>query len=268
MVMPALEKMQCKVCGSHLTVRYGKIKGVQRWKCKLCGRNFLDNKARYHMKTPADQVAAAIRMHYDGLSLNFIRKQIEQELNYCPSISTVYKWIGKYSRTACARNQNCHPKVGDIWIADETSLVIDGKPVWIWDIIDKGTSFLLASHVSKNRGVRDIRALIEKALEKAAKTPKGIVADRLAPLLIEATSYPFKVEKSGREMAYFHSILQWRTDLMRYLKQFDKVVEFVDGWPIYYNYFRPQESLKGKTPSEVANIRFVTYQEGGELIEA
>lgn len=266
MVITVLDKMRCKVCGSRHTVRYGKIKGVQRWKCKLCGINFIDNKARYHMKTPADQVGVAIRMYYGGQSLNSVRKQLEQKLNYCPSVSTVYNWVSKYSRMAWARNQDYHPEVGDVWIAYETSLKIAGELVWIWDILDKRTSFLLASRVSKSRDVRDIRALIEQALDRAAKTPKVIITDRLAPL-IEAISYPIAIEEPESESVHLHSILQWRTHLMRYLKQFDKAVEFVDGWAIYYNYFVPLKSLKGKTPSEVANIRYVLYPEAVSLLK-
>jgi transposase InsO family protein len=30
----------------------------------------------------------------------------------------------------------------------------------------------------------------------------------------------------------------------------------LDGWLIHYNYFRPHEGLRGKTPAEAAEIRF------------
>jgi hypothetical protein len=32
--------------------------------------------------------------------------------------------------------------------------------------------------------------------------------------------------------------------------------EFLDGWLIHYNFFRPHMSLKDRTPSQVAGIKF------------
>jgi hypothetical protein len=32
--------------------------------------------------------------------------------------------------------------------------------------------------------------------------------------------------------------------------------QFLDGWLVHYNFFRPHMSLKDKTPAEVAGIKF------------
>ncbi len=260
MVMPVLDKIQCKVCGSRLTVREGKIKGIQRWKCKSCGRKFLDNSARFHMKTPYDQVTTAIRMYYRGISLNEIRQQLLEKHNYCPSVSTVYKWVAKYSHAAQIYNREYHPKVGDTWMLEETNLKVSGQFIFVWDVIDERTRFLLASKVPFKRDEEEVRNLLDQAFSRAGKTPKLVVAPGLAPML--EGKYPFAVDGTPLETT-FRTLFEWRNELMSDLKRLDKVIEFVDGWHYYYNYFRPQESLGGKTPSVAASIRFV--RQGDEL---
>jgi hypothetical protein len=42
--------------------------------------------------------------------------------------------------------------------------------------------------------------------------------------------------------------------------------EFLKGWVIHYNYFRPHLSLNDRTPAQVAGIKFV-YANWKELIE-
>lgn len=49
--------------------------------------------------------------------------------------------------------------------------------------------------------------------------------------------------------------LRDRERVMRTLEETDTPI--LSGMQIYYNYVRPHEALKGKTPSEVAGIRVV-----------
>jgi len=43
---------------------------------------------------------------------------------------------------------------------------------------------------------------------------------------------------------------------MRGLKKKETARLIMDGWLVHYNFFRPHESLRGKTPSEKAGIKF------------
>jgi len=43
---------------------------------------------------------------------------------------------------------------------------------------------------------------------------------------------------------------------MRGLKKPETALEILDGWLVYYNFFRPHESLGDKTPAEKAGIKF------------
>jgi putative transposase len=262
------ENPSCKVCNSRHTVKDGKIKGVQRWECRFCGKKFLDNDAQPGMKTPAIQVSSALRMYYEGVSLNSICRQLQQEHNNYPSDSTVYKWVNIYTHKVLTAANNYHPEVGETWIADETVLKICGQQVWIWDIIDKDTCFLLATQLSLNHEKKDAQLLIEKAIKKAGKTPEVVIADKLAIYLegtdltsVADSGYKLKCTSTGDDeisgrIKHFHDTLQRRTNLMADLKSMDRVIEFTNGWLIHYNYFRPHEYHGGMTPAEVANIEY------------
>ncbi len=41
---------------------------------------------------------------------------------------------------------------------------------------------------------------------------------------------------------------------MRGLKSFDSTAQILEGYTVHYNYVRPHQSLKGKTPSQVAGM--------------
>jgi transposase-like protein len=101
------------------------------------------------MKTPVRHIASALSMYYGGMSLNAIRRHIDQQYGYRPSESTLYEWLTRFSKKAIDKAKDYKPEVGDVWIADETILKIGGDKIWFWDVIDVKTRFLLASHMSE-----------------------------------------------------------------------------------------------------------------------
>jgi transposase-like protein len=66
-------------------------------------------------------------MYYGGMSLGEIRRHCEQQYGTFPSRSTLYRWLSKFSRIAINEAKKYTPKVGDIWVADETVLKVEGK---------------------------------------------------------------------------------------------------------------------------------------------
>ena len=43
---------------------------------------------------------------------------------------------------------------------------------------------------------------------------------------------------------------------MRGLKNIKSAKLITDGWLLHYNYLRPHESLNGKTPAQIAGVKF------------
>lgn len=259
----------CKFCGSKNVVKNGVRKGnIQYYLCRDCGRAFAGNNALEGMKYPPDQIAEAMSLFYSGLSIDAIRRELDNIYHVYPSDSTVYEWVVRFTKVAVSEAKFSNLKVGSVWIADETVLKIDeGKDVWFWDIIDDETRFLLASHMSTTRSTKDAEALMQKAWERARKVPRIIYTDKLAAYLdgIELTfgadtkhkqGNPFEVGSSNNLIERFHGTIKARTKVMRGLHNKQTAQLFMDGWLIHYNFFRPHESLKNKTPAEVAKADF------------
>jgi len=269
-------EVRCKYCGGRNVTKYGTFRGRQRFWCKDCKRKFADNDALPNMQTPVDQVGTAVSMFYEGQSLNSIRRLLTQIYHSYPSDSTVYRWVSKFTKKAIKEAKDYHPQVGDVWVADETVLKIDGKNVWFWDVIDADTRFLLASRISKSRTIKEAALLMNEAKLKAGKSPKQILTDGLPAyrdgieLVFGADTKhirgePFDTEKNTNRIERFHSTLKSRTKIMRGLKDIKSARLFTDGWLFYYNYLRPHESLDDRTPARIAGLK-IPYRNWGDLI--
>jgi putative transposase len=266
----------CKNCGSKDIVKFGIYKGVQRYFCKACKRKFKGDTDLFHMKTSPEQISSALRMYYSGMSIKDIKDLLKQEYNNDPSKKTVYEWIDKYTDMAINTTQDYHPKVGDTWIADETVLRIAGQNVWMYDIIDDKTRFLLATRIAVSRTSHDAEMLMKDASKKADKIPKTIITDKNYSYLdgIEQAfgadtehiqGKPFTDTNSTQKIERWHETLKERTKVMKGLKTLDSALQFIDGFLVHYNFFRTNEALENKTPAEEAGIKF-PYKNWAEVI--
>jgi transposase InsO family protein len=156
--------------------------------------------------------------------------------------------------------------VGDTWIADETILDVNGKKYWFFDVIDEKTRYLLASRLTRTRATKDAALVMNEAKRRAGKSPKRILTDKAGAYVngIELVfgadtkhvqSSPFVDTDSTNIIERFQGTLKDRTKVMRALKQPKTLI--VDGFLVFYNYFRPHESLGDKTPAEAAKIKFL-----------
>jgi putative transposase len=120
--------VECKFCNSSNLVRYGVSSGGgQRYLCKSCKRTFVDNDAPPGMRFPADVIASALNLFYEGASLEAIRRHIKLEHFDYPGHATVYDWIVKYTKKAVKGVGDIQVQTGDIWVADETVLRVAGS---------------------------------------------------------------------------------------------------------------------------------------------
>jgi transposase-like protein len=267
MVIESEKPRRCKYCGSYHVVRFGHSNQVQRFRCRDCGKTYMDTDALPGMKTPAIQVASALSMYYGGMSLNGIRRHLDQQYNNRPSDSTVYEWLERFTKKAIREAREYTPKVGEVWVADETAVKVGGKKFWLIDIIDHNTRFLLASRLSPTRQKKDIALLLRKAYLKADKAPDRVITDGLKvyPDAVDlvfggdtrhVVSTPFVEKDSTNVIERFQGSLKDRTKVMRGLKKQETAVMLLEGWLVHYNYFRPHESLNDRTPAEKAGIKF------------
>jgi transposase-like protein len=207
-------------------------------------------------------------MYYRGMSVADICEQLNHDKGYHPSKSVVFKWIEKHTDNAVKLFDRYKPSVGDAWVADETVINLDGKDVWLWDIIDVKTRFLLASKLSYSRNMSDAVTLFELAKQRAGKSPKEIRTDK-QPAYPDAVFKVFgndtfhlqsrpatDVADSTNSIERWHSTLKERTKVMRALRDPETALRFTDGFIAYYNFIRPHEGLGGHTPAESAGIQY------------
>jgi transposase-like protein len=245
----------------------------QYYLCHDCNRTFAGNDALPGMRYTPEQIATALNLFYEGLSIDKIRREVDNQYHLYPSDSTVYEWVVRFSKQAVNEAKISDVKVGDFWVADETMLPIGGENTWFWDIIDEKTRFLLSSRISRSRTKQDAQILIDRAIKTAGKNPQVVITDRLASYLDirygkgaeHVQGSPFTSKDSTNLIERFHGTLKSRTEVMRGMKNIETARIIMDGWLIYYNFFRPHESLNNKTPAEMARASF-PYKNWHEVV--
>jgi transposase-like protein len=138
---------------------------------------------------------------------------------------------------------------------------------WFWDIIDAKTRFLVASGLSRSRTTKDAALLMNEAKRRADKSAKTMVTDKLAAYLdgVELVfgastehikTKPLRAEVNTNLIERFQGTLKDRTKAMCGLKGLASAGLITRGWLLHYNYLRPPEALKGKTPTKVAGVKY------------
>ena len=87
--------MHCRYCGSEKTYKSGIIRGKQRYKCKDCGKNFLETDGRSKQTTVAKRALTVMLYTFSKASYNFLAKKIF----HC-SPTTIMNWVKKASAEA------------------------------------------------------------------------------------------------------------------------------------------------------------------------
>jgi putative transposase len=269
-IIPSNNPTTCKHCQSTNVRKYGFVDDVQNYFCNECRRKFKADDRLFRMKTPYIQVSSALDDYYKGDSINEIRDSLDTQYGNCPSSKTVYGWIIKYTDEAINQFKDYHPQAGGTFIADETVLKLDGNNYWCIDIIDSETRFLLATKLSSNRDKNDIKILMERARDRAGKTPTKVITDvwggyrdgielAYGADTKHIVTDPFDTNKIGENselIERWHGTLKDRTKSLRGLKSVETANKFLDGFLSWYNFMRPHESLNGMTPAEKAKIQY------------
>ena len=110
-----MEKLTCKKCDSSSHVKSGHVRGLQRYKCKECGCQFTNTKARgVH---PALKSFAVVLYAHCGVSMGNIAKLFK--------VSTVaaLKWIRKAAGTI----ETPPAEKAEIVMVDEFWHFVNGK---------------------------------------------------------------------------------------------------------------------------------------------
>jgi transposase-like protein len=222
------------------------------------------------MKYPKELIIKTLTYYYNGMSY----KNINQTFNNLNQIDlpkmTLWRWVIAFSKIVNDYVLTLHPKLSDIWIADETVIDIWGTHYWFWDIIDSETRFLIASHVSKTRTEKDAEKLFAMAKLRSKTRPLVIITDKLGQYnkafnrvfysnlkehrVVHLKSEGFEAEINTNLIERFHSTVKQRTKVMRDLKEKNSARIVMDGYMTHYNFFEEHDYFGGITPAQAGGV--------------
>ena len=142
---------------------------------------------------------------------------------------------------------------------------IEGKKYWLFKVMDSETRFVLAACLSPIRTARAAATALSLARERAEnprrksrltdcgptrKPCRGAFPTRLVKHVI---SKGIRAEINNNLSERRQGTFRDRDRTLRGLKQRESGQADVDGLVLYYNYFRPHESLDRKRPAEAAS---------------
>ena len=114
-----MNNTHCKYCQSPNTIKFGKYKDTQYYFCKDCRRKFSNPEAIPKMQYPTSQIAGALNMYYEGMSLHEIRRNLIQQHNSHISDVTILNWVKRFSKMAIVEAEKYRPNIDSVWVADE-----------------------------------------------------------------------------------------------------------------------------------------------------
>lgn len=279
-------KPVCESCRSGDVVlagrRHNKSGPVRRFLCRTCGVYFSGKEGFHKRRSDPDVIARALDLYFRGVSLRQVAAHLGQTYNLTLSATTVYRWIVHYSALAAKWMDAQGAKVGETWHVDERVVNVDGENHYLWNVMDADTRFLLASTISKGRGVGEARHAFQDAKRATEVRPTEIRSDGYAgyPSAIKQeflrrrlptdpprdlkqghSSYftPHRVVPSIRA-AESNNILERlngtskdRTKTMRAYDNDLGAEALSEGWKVHYNLVRDHLAL-GTTPGVAAGI--------------
>jgi putative transposase len=182
----------CSRCGSGLVTHFGKRHNrsgtIERYLCKTCGFRFTGRDGFQRRRADPERIALALDLYFRGMSVRKVAEHFRQVQGLKVSHVTVYNWVTHFGKLAAAWMDAQGAKVGEKWNVDETVVSIDGKNKFVWNVMDSETRFLLATHVSRGRSLRETRVPFQKAKNATAILPKEIRSDGMP-------SYPKAIKR-------------------------------------------------------------------------
>lgn len=259
-------KVNCPYCHHDKVVKNGKnANGKQTYRCKDCGKRFLHTGQVAGHRVPAQRVGAAIQMYYNGTSYKLTAETMDGAYDMAePSKRAVYQWVKEYTDVAKDILADYPAHTSGKWVADEIQVRVGGEKMWLWNVMDAGTRYALAVHLTPNRDQRAAVAVMRKAMAAADAPPKSITTDKLAsyvgaiktvfPDAEHIQSEGLKARVNNNLSERLQGTIREREKTLRGLEGLESGQAYFDGWAINYNLFREHEGVDHQTPAEMAGV--------------
>ena len=270
--------INCPYCPSEKVSKYGKQQGHQRYVCDGCRRTFTDTGKLHGHRFTADQIGAAVRMFYSGTSYKQIAEYLEEVHDVPePSKATIYEWVRNFTDRAVGQMKGRKAHTGKEWVADEMMVDVGGQKMWLWNVMDSETRYVLASHLTPRRDANAARVVLRKAALAAAAPPKTIVTDKLKsymPAVKDVLPETRHMQSEGMTADINNNLSERlqgtfrdRIKTLRGLDSSKTGQRYLDGWTLQYNLFRDHESLRGDRPGKRAKVN-PPFTEWSDVVKA
>ncbi len=220
------------------------------------------------MRTGKNLIVTALNLYYDGLSLRKTQRNLKQIFGESVSQVTILNWIKKYSVLVKEYVKTLVPQLSGLWHEDETMVKCEGRNVWFWEMIDEDTRFLVASHLSGTRTLKDTIAIFKKGYDQSKVRPRAVFVDgshvynrafnkvfysRYKADRVELVQrVGIRTRETNNIVERLHGTLKDRTKPMRGFKGYESTRAILEGFTVHYNFVREHQSLLGKTPAQAA----------------
>jgi len=294
-------KIICPKCKSNEVIKWGKRKTdnrgkVQRYCCKSCSETFISDPF-YKMRNSPQKITCALDLFHRGLSTREVQNHFKAFFPHNSSNVSIYKWVKKYNLKIANFTDNLKINTGSYIEVDEMeyhrrkshkkgSKGVDKN--WFIDGIDVKTRFMINSTYVKNRSQVNLKKVLSNIKNKTGEQVKIVQTDGLTAydnIVKQNWGYDnhkreYKIEHRVKTqlkgegfniwVERLHNTIRQRTTGFRGLHGSVKsAYALMKGIEIFYNFVKPHEALKGKTPSEMAipSLQFNTPNRWLELIQ-
>ena len=226
----------------------------------------------------SEVIGAAIRDFYMGMSYKQIAEAMADRHDIPePSKATIYEWVRDYTDQAAKEMENHKAETSGHWVADEMYVDVGGEKVYHWNVMDRGTRYILASYLSKTRDGRAARAVMRRALAAADRPPETITTDKwraylkpirdLMPEAEHIQSEGLTAEINNNLSERVQGTYRDRIKTLRGLDNLESGQRYLDGWTINYNLFKKHHALGDKTPASRA-LTAPPFREWADVVKA
>ena len=295
-----MKKTICPHCKSKEVVRRGfkqtQAHGKrQRYFCKSCSKRFISQDSFFRMRNNQQKITCALDLFCRGLSTREVQNHFKAFFPHNSDHSTILRWIRKFSLKIANFTDNLKIQTGSYIEVDEMEyhrrkshkkkLGVDKN--WFIDGIDVKTRFMINSAYVKHRSKKNIKNVLLNIKDKTGEQVKICTTDGLTAyenIVKQNWGYDNKLGKynvfhkvvTQRKGEGFniwverlHNTIRQRTQNFRgFHGSVESAYSLMKGIEIFYNFVKPHEALKGKTPSELAipSLQFQTPNRWLELI--
>lgn len=217
------------------------------------------------MRHSKEIITSALDLYSKGLSLRQIRDHFKQFHGVKASQSTILAWIHKYAGMIKKYTDSLKIEHSPLLHADETVFRFNGHKNWFWACIDGRTRYLMPFELTRWRWGEEAVELFSRSKQALTHAPNAIMTDGFQgyerairgvfpqSLHIRSVGCADPMNHNVK-IESFNRTVKDRVKAMHSFKSFRSARLLLECWRIWYNFMKPHEGLKGKTPAEAAGL--------------